>query len=61
MNYGLNNMLGSANNTNKTQNNAKSKNKFNIMDGLDILSGFKNGKTGGQRLKGIVQAILGGK
>lgn len=61
MNYGLNNILGSANNTNKTQNNAKSKSKFNIIDGLDILNGFKNGKTGGQRLKGIAQAILSGK
>lgn len=59
MNYGLNNSLSTANDTLKTQNSAKRNKNFKIGNGLDVLAGFKNGKTGGERLKALLPLLIG--
>lgn len=66
MQYGLNNNLGSANNTNKTQNSSffnkknaeKAKGVINIAGALD---GLKYGKTGFDRIMSAIGLIKGGK
>lgn len=64
MNYGLNNNLGNANNTNRTQNSAKS-NKYlkagkGILDVAGALDGLKSGGSWFDRVKGIAQLIASG-
>lgn len=65
MQYGLNNNLGSANNTNKTQNssfvNTAKQYGENFRDGLNMLNDFKSitqGKTGGDRIKAAADLII---
>ena len=66
MQYGLNNNLGSANSiTDRTQSSAFVNNKqLNKIKGAfevyNILAGFQNGKTGGERIQGLIKALLSG-
>lgn len=66
MQYGLNNNLGSANSiTDRTQSssfvNKKQLNQINnAFKVYDVIAGLRDGKTGGQRIQGLVKMLIGG-